>query len=348
MTRSRLLFQSSSAQPLAPAAASARLGRIGLLAALLGLATTASAQSFYYAEVGASANALLGNFVQPPAAGLSRTGATPFPTLIVDREANATNASIGGFAGGSGAAWARTETAGVHLSTVASASVMADGFSTPNPNASGSSTALGQFRDVFQFVVPGVADNTPYTVSAQIRVDVSQMVNGLLLDTTAPSFFNATSSWQTDVTMASSSNSGWILEQRRQGSCQIGPGTGAMACTGSSPGLIDVSLMLYSGSRIVIDMSARGQSVAGAFLQGPGGASAGSSVDFGHTLGWGGVQQVRDAAGNLIDTYAMTGLGSGFDFRQAYVSAVPEPQTIALWAAGLAFMAALSGRRRKG
>lgn len=318
--------------------------KTGLPAAVFGAATATAvqAQSLYYAEVSADANARFGSLVQPQSAHSSLSSPLPFATLVAEREANSTHATVGGYAAGHSAAWSRPEAGGLHLSTVASASVMSSDWLSPSPNASGNTNASTLFRDVFQFVVPLAAPGTPFTVTAQIRVDASVMVDGLLLDTASPSFFNASSAWETRVSMTS--GAGWILQDQHQGSCQWGPA--GQVCSGTSPGMVDVVFVLYTGANVVFEMSASANSIAGSFLAGPGGASAGASADIGHTLAWGGVQQVRDAGGNPVDTYAMTGMGSGFDFRQAYVTAVPEAPSLMLWLAGLATVAVRRARRR--
>ncbi len=294
-----------------------------LLAFVFGVATAlgAQAQSLYSAEVSSGANAILGSTVQPPTAELSQNGATPFQTLTVERDANNTFPAIGGFADGHSSAWSRPEAGSLHLGTVAAAQVTTGGTLATNPNASGSAVATGLFRDVFQFSVPGVAVGTPFSVTAQIDVDVGTMVDGLLTDTGFPSFFSARSSWETLVTMASGQGS--ILFDEHRGGCDWTSSRGPASCTGGNPGLVEVAFVLYTGGNVVFQMSATATTFAGGALVGTGSASAGSSVDIGHTLAWAGVQSVRDADGKLVDIYSMTGLGSGFDFGRSQVSAVP-------------------------
>ena len=308
-------------------------------------APAALAQSLYSAEVSAGANAILAGTVQPPPAELSQQAAAPFATLSVSRDANTTASAQGAYAGGSSTAWSGPDAGGLHLGTTALASVTSDAWLSPNPNASGSSVATGLFRDVFQFNVPGAAPGTAFTVAAQIRIDAGTMVDGLLLNTTTPSFFSGSTSWQTRVSMGSSS--GWLLQDERQGGCQWTAPTAALSCSDPSPGLANVAFVLSTGSNVVFEMSATARSFAGAYLAGPGGASAGASVDMGHTLAWGGVQAVHDADGNAVDLYTMTGMGSGFDFRQSYASAVPEPGGVALWMLGLAAVAGLRWPRAR-
>jgi hypothetical protein len=108
---------------------------------------------------------------------------------------------------------------------------------------------------------------------------------------------------------------------------------------------VTLSFQIPTGTNLVLEMSASGGSFAGSLLQGPGSVSSGSLVDMGNTLAWGGMPQVWDAIGAPVATYSMVGLGSGFDFRNAYVSAVPEPSAALLLAGGLAGLVGLAHRR---
>jgi len=71
------------------------------------------------------------------------------------------------------------------------------------------------------------------------------------------------------------------------------------------------------------------------------GAAASFVGDFGSTITWAGVTNLRDALGNPIETFDITSL-SGTDYRNA-ITPVPEPAGVLLWLAGLA---ALAGRVR--
>lgn len=63
-----------------------------------------------------------------------------------------------------------------------------------------------------------------------------------------------------------------------------------------------------------------------------------------HSLRWGGIVGVFDDAGVAVSGYGLESV-SGFDYRNAYTPAVPEPATSALWAVGLAAAAAAARRR---
>ncbi len=67
--------------------------------------------------------------------------------------------------------------------------------------------------------------------------------------------------------------------------------------------------------------------------------------DFGSTIGWAGVQDLRDEEGNPVtDFSAVSSTGTDFRFRIDPVLNVPEPSTALLLAFGLALLGARKGR----
>lgn len=73
------------------------------------------------------------------------------------------------------------------------------------------------------------------------------------------------------------------------------------------------------------------------------GAWAESTVDYSHTLSWGGITGVFDANGNAVSNFSVTST-SGFDY--ATTAPVPEPETYAMMLAGLGLLG-FAARRRK-
>ena len=317
--------------------------RSALLALALVAANAASAQSLYSAEASAGANAIgFGSVVQPPTRQLSNNSPVPFNPLIATREANLTDNAAAALLVGRSTASAGAQAGAIRLQTVASGSVSAGDFSAPNPNASGQAIASALFRDVFIFNVAGAAAGAAYTVSARFNIDAGSLLNATLVTAIPPSFVSASSEWRTRVSMAG--DSGWLFQDERQSSCQW---VGSMVCSGATPGPVSVGFTVTNGSRVVFQMSGTAKSFAGALLGGPGSAHAESVVDMGHTLAWGGVTAVVDAAGQSVGNFSMVGLGSGVDFRLPFVSAVPEPSPVPLLLAGLATLGWLSRRRRR-
>jgi hypothetical protein len=73
-----------------------------------------------------------------------------------------------------------------------------------------------------------------------------------------------------------------------------------------------------------------------------------ATADFGNTLTWGGITNVRDVNGNLVEDFRVIS-ESGFDYRYPYPEAnpVPEPASLTLLASGALCAAGLGWRRRK-
>ena len=65
---------------------------------------------------------------------------------------------------------------------------------------------------------------------------------------------------------------------------------------------------------------------------------ADSLSDMSNTLAWAGVTEIRDASGALVSDYSLLSPISGFDYRNAYVSQVPDAPQAALLAAGLGLL----------
>ena len=310
-------------------------------AAVVAVSGTASAQSLYSAEVSAGANAIgFGSVVQPPTRELSNNSAVRFNPLIATREAQLTHNAAAALLVGRSTASAGAEAGAIKLQTVASGSVSASDYSAPNPNASGQANASALFRDVLIFNVAGAAAGAPFTVLARFNIDAASMLNATLVTAISPSFVSASSEWRTRVSMAG--DSGWLFQDDRQSGCQW---VGSMVCSGATPGPVSVGFTVTHGSRVVFQMSGTARSLGGALLAGPGSAYAESVVDMGHTLAWGGVTAVVDAAGQPVGNFSMVGLGSGVDFRLPFVSAVPELSPAPLLLAGLAMLGWLTRRR---
>lgn len=68
-------------------------------------------------------------------------------------------------------------------------------------------------------------------------------------------------------------------------------------------------------------------------------------ASFGNTFAWGGVTELRDANGALITDFTAVSATSGFDYANAYVSAVPVPA--AIWLMGSGLLGLIGMARRK-
>lgn len=265
----------------------------------------------------------------------SLNAATPFGTLESFSGASATIPALGDAADGSGRSWVRAELGSVHLRAEASASVIAPTALASNINSSGDATAESLFSEVLVFGVPAAAAGTVFSVTARFRLDAARTGSGTLTGTSHPSFFNASSSWSTRVSMANGPQ-GYLFEDERGGQCT---GLNDPVCIGDAPGWFTVTFDMMTQTNTLIQMSGLTRATAGVLVLGEGYGSAGAVGDLGHTLAWDGVLEVRDGD-ELIEDYSLMGLGSGFDFRQ------PVPEPAQQWL-GLAGLAALAFARRR-
>ena len=52
--------------------------------------------------------------------------------------------------------------------------------------------------------------------------------------------------------------------------------------------------------------------------------TADNVADLSRSITWGGITTLHDASGQVVNNFAAVSASSGFDYRNAYVSAVPE------------------------
>lgn len=118
-----------------------------------------------------------------------------------------------------------------------------------------------------------------------------------------------------------------------------------------APGLWTLAMDFKFGTPIQVDMWGDISSNASAFacttsLAGcTGSSSLSSTVDFGHTMYWGGISSLTDSFGNAVNNYSVSS-ASGFDYRYSAVP-VPEPSAVMMLLAGFGLVGAIARRRSR-
>lgn len=324
---------------LAAASVAGLLALMGLLGSMPALA-----QVHLYAEVAAWANHTRldtgQNFSDSDL--VSVDGAGPFARLSViadsDRQPNLYN--------GLGIAWAEVGRGGVHV-YAQSQSVSSSIF---QEHTVGSARATGIVTDRFGLNVPGVAAGSLFTVTAQVRIDGNAWASTL---PTWSGVYNANqvaafSYWQSWVKLSQGANGPTLAELRARQDCDHRTTGGApLGCVGSGlTGLQTISFQIINqGPQVQLYLNASLSAGTSNYQRDHGQLLADSGADMGHTLAWAGVSELRDASGALVGNFSLLSDSSGFDYRNAYVSAVPEAPPAALLAAGLALIGMLRRRR---
>ena len=309
------------------------------------LTAPALAQTYIYTEATASARHTEINVTNPFEASDSdtREGSASFGRLSAladsDYQASVYN--------GLGKSWSEVAVGGLHVYALSQAVAGGQGPT----QATGSGRAVGFVSDFFGLSVPGQASGAAFTVTAQVRVD------GAAGATTTPSWTgafqqnraDAFSDWQSWVRVIQGANGPNLVELRARQDCS------ARTSFSTPPGCVSSGLtgmqtisfpMVNNGGLLQLDM--RGWASAGTSVNlSIGQVSADSWSDLGHTIAWGGITELRDANNQLVSNFSAFSASSGFDYRNAYVSVVPELPTPALTVLGLGLMGLFSLHRRR-
>ena len=136
---------------------------------------------------------------------------------------------------------------------------------------------------------------------------------------------------------------GWSMENNFFGN---GPGLDSSADGDVSYSIV-VPIELHFRFGREFDFGLGLITVAGATADGDMYGLSSSTVDFGHTLTWGGIKKITDADGNEV-IGATLAAGSSFDyFAPAIAPAIPEPETYAMMLAGLGLIGGVALRRKQ-
>lgn len=230
---------------------------------------------------------------------------------------------------------------GLHIAAVASAT----GNGVPGWSSGGSSSSYADAvsYDAFVVTAPSYAPGAVFTVSASLSMTGSVGAMGSRSPAGAGGSFDALSSWQAEVQVHNSTML-FPVNRRASSACWDNPSVG-MGCGGAGFSTLGLTFTVANGlpTDLVLSGQVRARASAGATHEGLAGADAWS--DLGHTIAWGGIESVLDGAGNPVATYSALSQTTGFDYRTAYVAAVPEPRTWLLFAVGMLMVVLPRARR---
>ena len=249
---------------------------------------------------------------------------------------------------GLGISWAQVAAGGVQVYARAqSVSQFLD-----QEHTAGQGNATGIMTDVFGLNVPNFASGTVFTITAQVRIDGdAQAWTTPYWSAPNPNIQSesaAFSSWHSWIKLSVDAGGPVLAEMRASESCDYRtsgdlPPKGCV--TTGLTGLQTLTFtMVNQGPQLQLYLNANAFAGTSAYHREEGSLQADSLSDMGHTLAWAGVTEIRDASGALVADYSLFSASSGFDYRNAYVSAVPDAPPAALLAAGLA-MLGLTRRR---
>ncbi|WP_310332893.1 PEP-CTERM sorting domain-containing protein [Roseateles asaccharophilus] len=278
----------------------------------------------------------------------------------------------GGFSSGYG--WGSSQSAAtagggaIHLLAESSAAMI-----STNGGAivgTGGSSAWGSISDSFVINVPGCASAGLCGAGAHGTMTFAINVNGGIggsgaYSTSTPGGgvggWSGNAAWDTSGGV----NAGWVPGQvqpsyvewlRGESVSENQAGVIHSSVTGSGAGSQLYTIEFIFGQNITFSMLGHvysGASVGYDFYASQGGlggssASSAFAADLSHTMGWGGIGELRDASGQLIGEFtALSVSDSGLDYRFAAVAAVPEPGTVWALTAGLVVLAARARRLRR-
>ena len=283
----------------------------------------------------------LGQFVQPPNDRRAYASPVPLPTqgstryVVLDVPPESINTL----------AEARSQSAlgGLHLW----ARTRVEIFSGVGPAASGLAAAVAQatFQDRFVLDVPGYAAGTLFTVMAGIRIDASNALGAFLSNNSTP-FYEATAGWNSTV-LISTGGGPYLVAQRDSQNCVRSLALAVVTCVGSGAGWRSFSFQMPNRSWAAdVNIGGEARATARADLNFGGNAYVSGLSDLGNTIAWGGISGVVDPSGANVANFSAMSATSGFNYREAYVSPVPEVSPAPLMLAGLAALAWWTRRRR--
>lgn len=323
-------------------------GKVSVVVALGLSALPAAAQTYFLARTEAGAT------TYTPSQGEWRVNdGTGYieGALPISPQSSAVDRLGSGLEYGRANAWSRSGIAGIHLSASAFSK---SGSLDPDPlnvgyvgRTTAGASAEGRFSDDFTLNVPNYAPGAMFTVTGLMRIDGVASGSGELApqpSTDWSSNARSNSIWTSEVTITNGTLNLVTLRDKQE--CWGSERVADTRCVGTSPGWRTFSFAMPNQSwSAKLWMSAMVGASTSTNLIGGGEALAYGAADLGNTIAWSGITELRDASGQLISDFSAISATSGFDYRNAYVSAVPIPA--AAWLFGSGLLGLIGVTRRK-
>lgn len=257
----------------------------------------------------------------------------------VRAESSAIEAKLPGFLWGGGLAtassFAEANVAGLHL--LARARV---DYSHGPGLLSADAWSSGRLGDMFRLDAPAAYHGTAALMTVGFEVSGGLFGGGSEATSLGNFGFTARSSWESELVLGS--GGAQVTWSGRQGRTVE---RYSDIVSGTAPSFVRLTLPVTVGDWVGFNWTARTEAsvTVSALLGEPQSITAVALADLGHTFAWKGIESVVDQDGNAIPILSAISADTGFDYRNAYVAAVPEPATWMLWA--LAVAAGLWRRR---
>jgi hypothetical protein len=263
------------------------------------------------------------------------------PELVVDSQPVSAHSTGGqtGTASATAAVAAVTVTTGaIHLSSYSSSEVM------QGPGLIYSqATARGGFSDSFVLAAAKVAPGVLARITVAFGISGALGVTGYYGGQDGLGG-GARSEWRARFDLHG--NQDGVIWEGYQ-SLQFEP-AGNMLGGNASVGQQLFSFDVVLGETLWLDFSATVDATSGAVatVAGPVSTRGAGHASFGNTMSWQGIVSLTDSHGAPIVGFSALSPTSGFDYAQAYVSAVPEPASWLLSLCGAAFFSVVRGKLR--
>jgi hypothetical protein len=312
-----------------------------VLAAMLGalMGAPAHAQTLLQSTVQVDAKHFLVGVSDPFSASdsFSREGSVAFGRLSGLADSDHQAGEFHGLA----IAWSQVEVGGVHV--FAQAQSVAGGAQLLRVTAQGG--ASGFMSDFFTLNVPGAASGASFTITAQVNVTGSAFAETLPGWTAAyqrSGDLGAISYWEAWMRVMRGDTGQQLAELRARQDCvaRINVGSAPFCRESGQRGLQAITFQMQNNG-LAVQLDMRGWASATTSVFEPQTfVTADSFADLGRSITWGGITALHDASGQRVDNFAAVSATSGFDYRHAYVSAVPEVPGSLMLLAGLSVLGA--------